>query len=123
MANPGTYDIIARQSSDLNIIFLWKDNNGNPINLTGYLGAFMQVRQSFGSPQVFFDYNTNNSKLTLGGMTGTITLFDSGINTLGYAANFKGVYDLILVGPTDTRITILSGNFTVQQGVTLVPLP
>jgi hypothetical protein len=45
----GQFSFVVKQGSDLSISMTWLDNNGNPINLTGF-SMKMVIRAFLGSP-------------------------------------------------------------------------
>lgn len=110
----GTYNIITDQGSTFTRTLTYKDNAGNPINLTGY-SAKMQVRTATDATSVLLELSTANGRITLGGVLGTISL-----NAPASAMNFAGgvyVYDLELTsGSTVTRVVM--GSFTNRAEVT-----
>ena len=61
------YDINAQQNSTFNFHLEYYDDNGNPINLSGYT-ARLHVRPSTGSPVKYLDIST--AGVTGGGSTG-----------------------------------------------------
>ena len=109
------YDIIADQGATLSRVITWNDSNGTPINLTGYT-ARMQVRPEASSSTTILSLTTENSRITLGGSAGTITLSVAAADMAAVAAGGY-VYDLELVsGGVVTRLTM--GSFTVRAEVT-----
>lgn len=64
------YDINAQQNSTFNFHLEYYDDNGNPINLSGYT-ARLHVRPSTGSSVKYLDIST--SGVTGGGLTGEWT--------------------------------------------------
>jgi len=111
----GTYHITAEQGATLSRVLTWRDANDALINLTGYT-ARMQVRADYASTTAVLSLTTENSKITLGGALGTITILVSASDMQGVSGG-SFVYDLEMVnGATVTRL--VQGNFTVNAEVT-----
>lgn len=69
----GIYDIIIEQGADWRLVLTWKNESGAAVNLTGYK-ARMQVRESFASKAKVFDLTTENGRITMDAVNGTITM-------------------------------------------------
>ncbi len=114
MAIAGIYNFTLDQGSTWTLQIVYKDSNGNPINLTGYT-AEMQVRRKFDSDTAVLTLSTSNGGITIVGATGTLNL----IATDEQAAIDPGlyVYDLELsTGGVRTRL--IQGTVTVSGEVT-----
>ncbi len=94
-------------------VITWKDEDGNPVNLSGYTGG-MQVRSG---GTVVVDLNTSNGMMVLGGADGTITLTISASDTLLIAPG-KGVYDLFLMSGSGVVTKLLDGDIIFASRVT-----
>jgi hypothetical protein len=114
MASPATYNMVVPQATTFQ--FASKiQTDGIPWDLTNYT-AIMTVRPFLGSTTTTLLATTANSKITLGGATGTITVNLSALDTTLKAEPY--VYDLVLdSGSIITRI--LEGQFIVTAGVTV----
>lgn len=111
----GTYNIIADQGATLSRVITWKDSSGVPVNLTGYT-ARMQIRPTLDSTTVTLELTTANSRITLGGATGTITLnADSTVMNMSAGAY---VYDLEVISGGGAVTRIVMGSFVVRGEVT-----
>jgi hypothetical protein len=110
------YDITIRQGSTYRLPIIWKDSNGEPINLTGYV-ARMQVRPGVCSPDVIVELTTANGRITLGGSTGTIDL-EIPATVTAAITDGCGVYDLELESSDGTVTAILAGAVTFEREVT-----
>lgn len=64
-AEPATHDIEVFQGAYWSQTLLWKDGDGNPVDLTGYT-ARMQVRRTFEDPTPEIELTTENGRITLG---------------------------------------------------------
>jgi hypothetical protein len=114
VAIAGIYNFTLDQGSTWTLQIVYKDSNGNPINLTGYT-AEMQVRRKFDSDTAVLTLSTSNGGITIVGATGTLNL----IATDEQAAIDPGlyVYDLELsTGGVRTRL--IQGTVTVSGEVT-----
>ena len=86
-----------------------------PLNITGY-AARMMVRAQPSSPTTVLDLSTDNSKITIVGSTGTVTINVTASEMNGISARSYR-YDLELVNG-DTVIPLLEGAFIVKPQVT-----
>jgi len=124
----GKYDITAEQGSTFGLNLNYKDDNDNPISLTGY-NARMQVRRNYTTSEMLLSGDAHNTTDT----NITITVEDSGASlptgnvkidiaaaTLSGIPAGNHVYDIELVtGGTGTSVTrLLEGRFIVSPEVT-----
>lgn len=110
----GLYNIRCDQGATLALQCIYKDAEGDLVNLTGYT-ARLQVRATHQSTTALLAL-TDGSGLTLGGAAGTIDIEASAGQTTSLKPGTY-VYDLELVtGATVTRL--LEGAFTVTPEVT-----
>lgn len=108
------YTFAIEQGTDYDKTLIWRDNTGNPVNLTGYT-ARMQLRPSVSSETVLLDLTTENGGITLGGATGEITLHFTESNTSPVVKG--GVFDLeMIIGGKVKRL--VQGSITVSREVT-----
>lgn len=111
----GIYNITAEQGATFSRVLTWRDVANALINLTGYT-ARMQVRNDYASPATVLALTTENSRITLGGVAGTITLSVLASDMAAISAG-SYVYDLELVnGSAVTRL--VQGTFAVNAEVT-----
>lgn len=113
---PATADLTIYQGATWTQKVVWRTGATRTIvNLAGY-SARMQARANAASATVLVELTTANSRITLGGVTGEITMTLSAAETAGLAAG-EYVYDLELVsGAVVTRV--LQGKLTVSAEVT-----
>jgi hypothetical protein len=93
--------------------FIYKDNNGNPIDLTGWT-VKMDIRTKKGGDLLYS--LSVGSGVTNGGANGTITF----TLTIAQTTTLKGspVYDLVMTNAGATQaIPILTGNLNITQRV------
>jgi hypothetical protein len=114
VAIAGIYNFTLDQGSTWTLQIVYKDSNGNPVNLTGYTSE-MQIRRKFDSDTPVLTLSTSNGGITIVPLTGTLNL----IATDEQAAIDPGfyVYDLELsIGGVRTRL--IQGQVTVSGEVT-----
>jgi len=112
----GKLDIIIEQGATFSRVLTWKDEDEDPVNLTGY-SARMQAREHQASTEPFIDLTTANGGITLGGSGGTITLSVAATITGAIAAD-SGVYDLELESASGIVTRLLEGNVIISKNVT-----
>jgi hypothetical protein len=116
MIKPGTYDLILyRHTQWTGVVLRFQDENGDPEDLTGWTGAFAQVRLMAISASVIL---TLPAQIT-DAATGEVTLGPVDLET--GAAVPAGIYrwDLLLAHADGNRLgPYLEGNFTVKGAVT-----
>lgn len=105
----GLLDIEIEQGATFNLEFLYQDEDGTPINLTG-MTARMQLRRTFNSPDALLSLTTENSRITITPLLGKIVLNISATDTATLTGS--GVYDLELVNGSVVN-RILQGSYSV----------
>ena len=87
-----------------------------PLDLTGCT-ARMHIRRTLPDVGTLIELTTNNGRITLGGVAGTIALYISDEDTA--LLNFKSaVYDLELEYPNGDVVRLLQGGVTLSKEVT-----
>jgi tRNA threonylcarbamoyladenosine modification (KEOPS) complex Pcc1 subunit len=112
----GIYNIVADQGATLSRVITWRDSARTPYNITGYT-ARMQVRSTVDSSTVVLELTTANSRISLGGATGQITLTVSATDMAAVTAG-KYVYDLELISSGGVVSRLVQGNFVIRAEVT-----
>ena len=112
----GQYNIVADQGATLSRNIHWKDENGAPIDVTGY-SARMQVRQRFVSASPVISLTSPSGGITLGGSSGTIVVTASATVMAGVEAG-DYVYDLEMVASNGVVTRLVQGSFKVRPEVT-----
>lgn len=87
-----------------------------PIDLTGCT-ARMQVRSEVESPDVLIELTTENGRITLGGVDGTVDLLISAADTAAIDWD-GGVFDLEIVHPGGQVTRLAEGSVSVSPEVT-----
>ena len=77
----------------------------------------MHVRSTVESASLILELTTANSRITLGGATGQVTLTVTAVVMATVPAG-KYVYDLELVSASGTVSRLVQGNFVVRAEVT-----
>lgn len=94
---------------------VWNDTLGAPIDLTGAT-AKMQVRSSVTSPDILLELNTENTRIIITPLTGTIELIVSAADTSALLGR-GGSYDLeIIQAGATTRL--IEGKIVFKDEVT-----
>lgn len=110
----GLLDIEIEQGATFELVFIYQDELGNPIDLTG-MTARMQLRRQYKSTEVLIGLTTENGRIIIDPFAGKITLRIAATDTADLTGS--GVYDLEIVeGSVVTRI--LEGSFTICAEVT-----
>ena len=112
----GLYNINCDQGATFSRTITWTDSARTPYNLTGYT-ARMHVRTTAATTTTLIELTTANSRITLGGASGTVTLTISATDTAALTPG-KYVYDLELVSGGGVVSRIIEGNFVVKAEVT-----
>lgn len=122
MLTPGRYDgLVIYQGATFDVTFTWRQTAvppallGLPVDLTGYT-ARMQARVAIASTDTLIDLTTENGKLILGGMDGTVRLLLSDVETAALTWS-RGVWDLELDSGGDVT-RLLYGRIRVSKEVT-----
>lgn len=105
----GLLDIEIEQGATFDLVFLYQDESGEPIDMTGST-ARMQLRRQFNSPSSLLSLTTENGRITIDVIEGKITLNISATDTA--TLNGSGVYDLELVNGSIVN-RILQGSYNV----------
>lgn len=95
-----THNFSIEQGSSFRLSLTYKDDNGNPVDLTGYC-ARLSMKTNTGDEKVFSSGQTNSEyKFTIDAAQGVLTLLISSSATNNY--NFSSAkYDLEIQTPQD----------------------
>ena len=112
----GQYDITCDAGSTLRLSLTYKDNNEEPVDLTGY-GARLQVRHHYSDAEALLSLS-DGSGITINGNTGVLTIEVSDALTSDLPAG-RHVYDLeVFQAPSGDVTRLVEGSFTVTPEVT-----
>ncbi len=116
---PARYDFVGKRAAvraaTLRRQFIWLDDAGDPVNVTGMTGE-MHVRPFAGSDTLILDLD---SEITCGTTDGTVTiLVPAATMEVGSDSAVESyVYDLFILDGS-IRNCILSGDFDVVPNIT-----
>lgn len=102
------------QKATFRKLITYKDSTGTPIDLTDY-AAHMQIRLNDGT--LVADLSTDNNKIVLGGLAGTIELIIPATETKLMSFT-TALYDLKLIAPNLDEIRLLQGQINLSVGQT-----
>ena len=127
----GKYSFVIEQGATTDFELIYKDSNGNPVDLTAHR-AKMQIRPSVGSSEVYLTLSStlqpDGTGLNISGSSGTnpttsgsigIFISHATSSTLDFT---QGYYDLEIASGTgvSTRVTrVLEGTIQLSKNVTL----
>lgn len=112
----GKHDIYIEQGATWSLPLVWKTAEGVPIDVTGYT-ARMHMRKKVTDAEIVLDLTTENSRITLGGVAGTINLSLTAADTA--ALTTSGVYDLEMISGDGVTVTrLLEGKYALSVEVT-----
>ena len=114
----GKHNFLCEQGATFNPTITWKDEAGDPVSLLQYTGR-MHVRSNYADSgvDIVISLTTENGRMTLGGLNGTIVLYIDADDTDGLpSGTFK--YDLELESSTGVVTRLLKGNFKIDPEVT-----
>lgn len=113
----GIWNILADQGATFQRVVTWKDADNIAQNLTGFT-ARMQVRDTTDDTDgSVLTLTTENSRITLGGVAGTISLLVDASTMAALTAN-QYVYDLELISSAGIVTRLVQGTFIVDPEVT-----
>ena len=112
----GYHHFIIEQGATFGQTLTLKDSSDTLINLTGYASAEMDLRETPESSAVVATLTTANSRITLGGSAGTVTLSISATDTANLTAG-DGVYDLEIVDGNSRVYRILEGTYSIRRNI------
>lgn len=112
-----SHNIQIDQGSVFDLDLTYEDDNGDPVDLTGY-SARMQVRPNHASDTKLLDL-TSGEEITLGGEDGTISVHVTATVTATLSAG-QARYDLEVVpeADNDQAIRLVEGSVTITPEVT-----
>ena len=112
------YDIKIEQGSKFELSMTWLDDDGDPVNLTGYT-ARMMVRDSIDSGSTLFSLTSGAGDIVLGGALGTIYVkIDADVTA---AEDFDyGFYDLEVIAAAAEKdaIRLIEGRARFTKEIT-----
>lgn len=132
-----TWNFTIKQNADWSPTLIWRDDNGNPIDLTNY-AMKLAIKAFAGSPVSIIELDSSSSsgsRIVLGGTAGTIQLVFAHADTRqitpiglplpgsplagGSRTYALGVYDLQYVDPLGDVGYLVQGNPSLSLAVTI----
>ena len=112
----GEYNFTIEQGATLDRTFIYKDGDGDPLDLTGFT-ARMHLRSRASAATTLLELTTTNGRIVITGATGTIRLVAPASVTA--ALNFNtAVYDLEIESAVGTVTRLLQGTIELSKEVT-----
>lgn len=113
----GVHNFTIEQGADFSLPLLYQDENGNPIDLTGW-SADMMIRTTVDSPTPLISLSSSlGGGITLGGPAGTIVISIDETTTQQFAGGIA-VYDLLLLNSLGKHERTLQGQVFISPAVT-----
>jgi len=116
---PGKTNLKIYKGATFRHVFIWKDGDEVPLNITGYT-ARMQVRKKIDDVATLLELTTENGGITITPLEGKIALYVSAEATAALTW-VDGVYDLemiIQIDGVDDVTRLVEGKVTVFKEVT-----
>ncbi len=110
----GKFDLEIEQGTTFEQTFIWSDEQGNPIDNTGYKAKAV-FRYGHHRGQLAMSLE-NELGIRLGGIDGSITLLCEDEQTWLLKPG-RGVWDLLMESPNGHVSRLLEGTFVVEPGV------
>lgn len=111
----GIYHLLIEQGAYFERLFTYKDDDGDPIDLTGY-EADLQIRKRYNATTADMTISTVLGGITLGSADGTIRIILTDDQTAMLTRD--GFYDLRLTPPSLQSVRILEGEVRLSLSVT-----
>lgn len=111
-------NLVIKKGATFKKSMLYQDKDGNAIDLTGFT-AEMQIRTGYGEEPIISTLTTENGKIILGGVLGSVDLLIGKEETKTFPVAAKDIYDLELLSPADEVIRLIEGNVMITDNVTI----
>lgn len=96
-----------------------RDQNNQPRNLSGYQ-AKMTIKRHYESPSATLVLSTPDNGITIGGDNNNMISISISATDTGKLIFLRGVYDLILINPSNNKvIRLLEGKVIVRPSVSV----
>lgn len=98
---------------------MWEDDAGNPVDLSGYTTARMQLRKTVDAidPPIA-DLSTESGTMVIDGYNGGVVVSIPSTITQYFTGSVDGVWDLFLFGSAGEAFSDLQGTFHIEKRVT-----
>lgn len=120
MSDAAQYWITTQAGADYSEVFVMQNDDGSPVNLTGYI-ARMQVRRTYKSASPALSLTSPSGGLVINGAAGTITVSVSNPQTAALCVDndrTQYVYDLEVESGAGLVTKVSKGFFTVHPEAT-----
>jgi len=111
----GAHDLLLEQGATFSRSITWKDEDGAPINITGY-SARLQVRKDASSPTTVLEMTTTNGRISITGPSGILNLTVAASDTEDLPPG-SYLYDLELESPGGVVTRLLEGSLSISPEV------
>lgn len=111
----GVYNFTTDQGSTFERHIAVKNPDGSVFDLTGY-SARMQIRRDLASPDVMLELTSDNGRIVIGDVEGTLDLYVSAADSSASLTR-DGVYDLEIFR-NSVVYRLIRGDFRVNLEVT-----
>ena len=108
---PGTYNMTVQRRADFSLQLIFKDGNGNAINITGY--TVLAQCWDEGRNIKYADFTVTYTNR----VTGTVDLSLTDVQTTTFETNTL-YYDVMLIDVSGLREYYLEGVITMSEGYT-----
>ena len=116
LMSAGYHHFIIEQGATFGQTLTLKDSTGTVINLTGYASAQMDLRENPDATDPIISLTTANSRITLGGSAGTVTLNISATDTAALSVD-DGVFDLEIVSGGNVVTRLIEGTYSIRRNI------
>ena len=121
VSRPGHYNFVVNQGATFRLLLTWKDENGDPTDLTNATASLVisKIQKLPGQSDVQQVLElTDQSGLTLGDDAGTILIEMDDVTTAGIdwdTDHARGVYDLYVTLQDATVTRLLDGSVILER--------
>lgn len=112
----GFHHFVIEQGATFGKTLTLKDSSDAVVNLSGYTAAEMDLRYNKDDSAEILTLTVANSRITLGGVAGTVVLSISASDTASMSVG-DGVYDLKITSGSGDVFRVLEGTFSVRGNV------
>lgn len=111
-------DLHIEAGADFDYSLTWTDDDGDPVDLTGY-SARSKARSVYNPGAApLFDLNTVGNGISLGGAAGTVSLHLTAAQTDTFPAGLAGYWDLELISGSGVVTRLAAGSVTCTRQAT-----
>lgn len=111
-------NLVIEDNGEKTRVFVWKNAQGRPINLTGYSARIMG-KTSKENSQAVFDYSITSGHMSMDSSKGRIEIhFDAQTIQAIVAAGGSCYYDLVMTPAQGEPVRLLEGKIQISIGVT-----